>query len=148
MHKTMTVFRTALAVLALTVQVQAGGFWLVSGNPDASAEALRHKAVVTVKAVGCHQPEKATVTGTAIGMVNGQKRVLPLKLEPTSTPGLYAVTQQWPAEGKWVLAFEGQEGTARTTLMLTAGPEGVDRAHPKQAMGSPNQTKIAALLAH
>lgn len=148
MLKTMTIFRSALAVLALTVQLQAGGFWLISGNPEASADAKSKQAVVTVKAVGCHQPETATVIGTAIGVVNGQRKVLPLKLEPTSTPGMYTVTRQWPAEGKWVLSFEGRYGEAKTSLMLTAGPGGVDRTHQKQAMGAPDSSQIEALLAN
>ncbi len=146
MLKTMTLFRAALAVLAVTVQLQAGGFWLISGNPEASADAKSKQAVITVKAVGCHQPETATVVGTAIGVVNGQRQVLPLKLEPTSTPGMYAVTRQWPSEGKWVLSFEGRYGEAKTSLMLTAGPSGVDRTHQKQAMGAPDKTQIEAML--
>ncbi|MGJ5819388.1 hypothetical protein [Paludibaculum fermentans] len=148
MLKTMTIFRAALAVLAVSVQLQAGGFWLISGNPEASADAKNKQAVVTVKAVGCHQPETATVIGTAIGTVNGQRKVLPLKLEPTSTPGMYTVARQWPAEGKWVLSFEGRYGESKTSLMLTAGPSGVDRTHQKQATGAPDQQQIEALLAN
>lgn len=146
MPKTMTLLRTAAAVLTLTLQMQAGGFWLISGNPEASADARKHNAVVTVKAVGCHEPEKAEVTGQAIGMVNGQRKVVTLKLLPTSTPGLYAVTRQWPEEGKWVLSFQGVEGAAKTSLVLTAGGASVDRAHQKQAMGAADPAVIEALL--
>ena len=51
-----------------------GGFWLVLGNPEASAEARKVNAVVTIKATGCHDPAMARVTATAIGMVDGQRR--------------------------------------------------------------------------
>src|SRR5437868_584663 len=96
------------AILALAGQLFAGGFWLQLGNPEASPETRRSNAVVTIKATGCHDPSKATVTATAIGTVNGQRREIPLKLEALSEAGMFALSQQWPAEGKWVIRVVGR----------------------------------------
>ena len=40
--------KTVLATLALASQMFAGGFYLILGNPDASAEAQKANAVLTM----------------------------------------------------------------------------------------------------
>ena len=69
-----TILTIAGVALAAAGQLMAGGFWLQLGNPEASAEARKANAVVTIKAVGCHDPASAKVTATAVGMVNGERR--------------------------------------------------------------------------
>src|SRR5579872_3318608 len=92
-----------LAPLALAGQLFAGGFFLQLGNPEASPEALKAGAVLTVKATGCHNPATAKLTATAVGVVNGERREIPLKVTQLSEPGAFAISQQWPSEGKWVI---------------------------------------------
>jgi len=122
---------TPAALLALAGQLFAGGFYLQMGNPEASPEAKKLNAVVTIKAAGCHDPGLAKVKATAIGVVNGDRREIPLKVEALSTPGMFALTQQWPKEGRWVIRVEAENGTMFTTSLLKAGPEGVDRYHDR-----------------
>jgi hypothetical protein len=54
--------------------------------------------------------------GTAEGMVNGQRRSVPLRFEKASRPGVYALRNQWGAAGRWVLVITvnqgGHEGAA------------------------------------
>jgi hypothetical protein len=50
-----------------------GGLFVLLGNPEASPEALAKKAVLTLKLAGCHEPEKATIVGTAIGDSGGRR---------------------------------------------------------------------------
>ena len=45
------------------------------------------------------------MTGSAEGVVNGVRQSVALKLIPLSDQSTYAVIDQWPGEGKWVLAF-------------------------------------------
>ena len=85
----------------------AGGFWISIQNPSTVKDAAAKNAVVLIRADGCHNPADATVTGSAEGLVNGVRRSIPLKLEPVSQPGTYAVQPQWPADGLWVLKFNG-----------------------------------------
>lgn len=118
-------------MLACAGQMLAGGFWLQLGNPEANPAAGKMSAVLTVKAVGCNDPATAKVTATAVGMVNGQRRTIPLELQPLGEPGAYALSQQWPKEGKWVIQLVGKKDDLLTYAMVGAGPGGVDRLHAK-----------------
>jgi len=146
MRKKIVIAMPVAAVLALAGQLFAGGFWLQLGNPDASAEARKVNAVVTIKATGCHNPAAANVTATAIGMVDGQRRSIALKLDKLSEPGAYALSQQWPKEGKWVIELVGRNDEQFTNTLLTAGPQGVDRLHAKADMKEFKPADVDGLL--
>jgi hypothetical protein len=141
-----TIFTLTLVSLAFAGRVFAGGFWLQLGNPEASAEARKANAVVTIKAVGCHDPAAAKVTATAIGTVNGQRRTIPLELTKLSEPGMFALAQQWPKEGKWVIRLTGKNDTLFTNTLISAGPAGVDRLHAKSDLHVFTPADVDALL--
>ncbi len=145
MRSTITV-ATPAAVLVLAGQLFAGGFWLQLGNPEASVEARKANAVVTIKATGCHDPATAKVTATATGMVDGQRRSIPLKLEVLSEPGMFALSQQWPKQGTWVIELVGKNDQQFTNTLLLAGPGGVDRLHAKPAMKAFTAADVEAML--
>ena len=150
MRNTFQIAAPIAAVFTLAGQLIAGGFYLQLGNPDASPEARKAGAVVTIKALGCGEPAKATLKATAIRLVNGKHEEIPLSLQKLSEPGMFALTQQWPKEGRWVIHVEGQEkieGTpAYTYTLFTAGPEGIDRSHAKSNMKSFAPSDIDAML--
>ena len=125
MRHTLRNTTPALAVLALAGQLWAGGFFLTLGSPDSSPEARKLNAVLTIKMDGCHDPGAATVTATAIGMVNGERREIPLQLHAMTTPGMYALAQQWPKEGRWVLKLAARNGELFTNSLVTAAPNGI-----------------------
>ena len=120
--------------LAAACQMFAGGFWLQLGNPEASAEARKANAAIYIKAVGCHDPAAAQVTASAVGTVNGRRETMALKVTPLSEPGTFAITQQWPKNGHWVIQLTGKTGDLFTNTLVNAGPEGVDRLHAKSEM--------------
>jgi hypothetical protein len=136
----------ALAMAALAGQLWAGGFFLTLGNPEANPEARRLNAVLTIQAAGCHDPAAAAVTATAIGTVNGERREIPLKLEKLSGAGMFALTQQWPKEGRWVLRLVGKNGEQYTNTLVAAGPEGIDRYHGKADMKAFTDADVDAML--
>jgi len=138
--------KTVLVLMALAGQALAGGFYLQLGNPEASAEARKLGAVVTVKAAGCHDPAAAKVTATAIGVVNGQRRSVPLEVKALSEPGMFAVIGQWPKEGKWAVELVGTNGEQFTNTLVAAGPEGLDRAHAKFDMHKFAASDLEAML--
>jgi hypothetical protein len=120
----------AFALVAIAGQAFAGAPVLVVGNPEASAEARSMHAVLTVKPAGCLVPETATVTVTAAGIVNGERRSMPLKV--TALPeGLYAVTKQWPTEGKWVLHITATDGIRTASALVPVGSNGVERENTR-----------------
>jgi hypothetical protein len=123
------------ATLAMAGNLFAGGFYLTLGNPEASPEARKAHAVLTMKATGCGEPWKAQLTAVAVGVVEGKRQEIPLKVTSLSEPGMFALTQQWPKDGKWVLHITANEkinGTpASTHTLVAAGPAGIDRLHAK-----------------
>src|SRR5688572_15011543 len=100
----------AAALLLVATAVSAGTmFRLEIGLPVAGGTDFKLKgAALVVRAVVCDDVATVRVTGTAEGMVNGQRQSLAVRLIETRTPGVYAVQQQWPAEGQWVLHLAGE----------------------------------------
>ena len=64
-------WRTCTLLLAAALPSFGGGFWIQFTSTDANPEARSKNAAFVVKATGCHNPERATVTGTAEGIVSG-----------------------------------------------------------------------------
>ncbi len=146
MRKSVACLFATAVVMALAVPVLAGGFYVLLGNPEASAEARSQHAFVTIKAAGCHEPEKAGITATAIGLVDGRRQSVPLKLVRMSEPGMYAVARQWPAEGRWALQFVATDHDRVTSTIVRVGQGGVERATVKYRLGQPAAEDVAELL--
>jgi hypothetical protein len=136
----------AAAVLALAGQLAAGGLYLVLGNPDASPEARKLNAVLTIQATGCHDPATAKVSATAIGMVDGGRREIPLKLAALPVPGMFALRQQWPKEGRWVIKLTARNGEQFTNSLIAVGPSGVDLFHDKANTREFTVAEVEAML--
>ena len=135
-----------VAPLALVGQLMAGGFYLQLGNPDASEEARKANAVLTVKATGCHDPASASLTATAVGMVNGKRQTIPLQVTKLSEIGMFALSQQWPKDGKWVIELVARNGEQFTNTLVSAGPGGIDRLHAKWDMKAFPPAALEAML--
>ena len=75
-----------------------------------------------------------------------QRRTIPLELKPLSEPGAYALTQQWPKEGKWVIQLVGKNDEQFTNSLIAAGPAGLDRLHARADMKQFAQADVDALL--
>ena len=141
-----TMIATFAAAVALAGQLFAGGFYLQLGNPEASPEARKHNAVLTVMATGCHDPGSAQLTANAIGVVNGERKSIPLTVTKLSTPGMFALTQQWPKEGRWVLDLTAKNDEQFTNTLVKVGPDGIDRLHPKWSPKQFAASDIEAML--
>ena len=141
MRKTLLV-----AMAAVAGQLFAGGFYLQLGNPEANPEAKKANAVLVIKATGCHDPATATLTATAVGVVNGKRQSIPLQVTKLSGIGEFALTQQWPKDGKWVIELVARNGEQFTNTLVTAGPNGIDRYHDKADMKPFAPADVDALL--
>src|SRR4051812_29595618 len=141
MRKTLFVGMAALAG-----QLFAGGFYLQLGNPEANTEAKKANAVLVIKATGCHDPATATLTATAVGMAKGGRQSIPLKVTKLSGIGEFAIAQQWPKDGKWVLELVARNGEQFTNTLVTAGPNGIDRLHAKFDMKAFSRSDVDSLL--
>ena len=56
------------------------------------------------------------VTGSAEGLVNGERRTIPLRFESAGRPSTFALRKQWPSEGVWVLRIDVRSTTAIVTI--------------------------------
>jgi hypothetical protein len=104
MQHNAKVFAPVVA-LGAAISLIAGGFALQIGKPSANPEAQAKNALLVVRGYACVAPEKTTISGVAEGIVNGKRESIPLKLIPLSGESIYALTRQWPAEGKWVITL-------------------------------------------
>jgi len=113
----------ALCIFAAAT-LTAGGFYLSLEKP-AAADTLQAKDVVLlVRAYGCHQPEDALISATAEGFVKGYRETINLQLHPTSS-GVYAIKQQWPTEGVWLVAVRGSYLGVQRAVLLELAPGGI-----------------------
>jgi hypothetical protein len=103
-------------------------------------------AVVVVRAIGCHNPAQAQITGTATGLVDGHKQIIPLKLTPLPEPGMYAVTQQWPKSGSFALSFIGTNSGMTTSLVVHVTGSDVERTTAKRFARAATPAEIEAAL--
>ena len=65
------------------------------------------------------------VSGTAEGIVHGERRTVSLEFKTTTRPGVYALTKQWPGEGLWTLVIGvtqggGENSTAFAVVEINA----------------------------
>ena len=112
-----------LLIVACVAATTAGGFQLRVDVPQDDSD-----VVVLVRTYRCHQPEKAKVSGTAEGLVDGQRVSVPLTLK-TVDKGVYSVEWQWSARGAWVLAFSGSYAGHHTSTVVTLDDQGKVAAH-------------------
>lgn len=134
------------AVIATATQLFGGGFFLELGNPEANPEAKAKHALVIVRATGCHDPAQAKIDGTATGVVDGKRRTIPLELTRLSAPGTFALTQQWPAKGRFAIALVGRNEGATTSLVVQAGENGIERKTARWFPRQPSGEEVDAAL--
>jgi hypothetical protein len=83
--------------------VLAGPPWISIEYPANPYDATTRDAFLVVHAFHHGTPMDFPVSGTAEGLVNGQRRSVSLEFQRTSRPGAYALRKQWPNEGAWTL---------------------------------------------
>jgi hypothetical protein len=138
--------KLAVAFAVTASAVYGGGFWLEFGNPSASHDPAAKEAVLLVRALGCGEPAKARLTATAEGLVDGQRKSIPLEIAPLSTPGVWAVKRAWPQDGAWVLSFTAYEHDRITSAVARVGPKGVESKAERFNGRTPTSAEIEAAL--
>jgi hypothetical protein len=99
--------RLGTAAFAVTALALAEGFTFTIGSPVASQDFRAKAAAFVFRTEGCSDPAKSRISGTAEGLVKGARRSVALKVVAMPQPGVYAVYQNWPAEGEWVVNLKG-----------------------------------------
>jgi hypothetical protein len=123
--------RLGLAVCAVASWALAEGFTFTIASPVAAQDFRAKTAAFVFRTEGCADPTKSQIGGTAEGLVKGARRSMALKVVAMSNPGVYAVDQNWPAEGAWVVNLKGSCGDANAGALVPIGPKGFIRESSK-----------------
>jgi hypothetical protein len=119
--------RLGMAACAVGALALADGFTFTIGSPVASQDFQAKGAAFVFRTEGCAEPAKSQVGGTVEGLTKGARRSFALKVVATSKPGVYAVYQNWPAEGDWVVNLKGTCANAAAGALVPIGPRGFIR---------------------
>jgi hypothetical protein len=95
---------------AAPVPVVAGPPWISIEYPVNPFDRTTRGAHLLVHAYYHGTPVGYPVSGTAEGVVNGERRTITLRFETTSRTGVYALRKQWSSEGSWMLVITVTQG--------------------------------------
>ena len=123
--------RYGIAACAAAALVFAEGFAFSVGSPVASQDYRAKGAAFVFRAQGCAEPAKPQISGTAEGVVKGARQTVALKVMALTKAGVYAVYQNWPAEGEWLVNLKGTCADASAGAISPIGPKGFVRESSK-----------------
>jgi hypothetical protein len=114
----------AVSLIAVGVAV-AGPPWISIEYPVNPHDPVARGAFMTVRTYHHGDLIGYNLTGTAEGLINGQRRSQPLDIRRMNQPGTYAVRWQKPAGGSWALVVtSSRDGEHAATAIVTVGEDG------------------------
>lgn len=114
----------ALSLVAAEVAV-AGPPWIAIEYPVNPQDPATRDAFMTVRTYHHGDLVGYELTGTAEGLVNGQRRSTRLDIRRLSQSGSYAVRWSKPAQGNWVLVVSSKrDGEHMATAVVTVDNSG------------------------
>ena len=89
------------------------GALIVSVAPTAFAGGLHARiegpksdgSTYTARTYGLQPGDALEPWALAEGFIDGKRRSVLIKVEPTGEPGVYAFTRTWPEEGRWMIRY-------------------------------------------
>jgi hypothetical protein len=110
---------------APTSSTSAGPPWISIEYPVNPYDATTRDAFLVVHAFHHGSPMAFPVSGTAEGLVNGQRRTINLAFQKASRTGEYALRKQWPDQGTWTLVIGVAQGeNDRVTALVDLSNDG------------------------
>ena len=121
--------KRALAVIAVSLVAAgvavAGPPWIAIEYPVNPHDPATRDAFMTVRTYHHGDQVGHQLTGTAEGLVNGERRSIRLDIRRLPQAGAYAVRWRKPADGTWVLVVSSsQEGRHMATAVVTVDNAG------------------------
>ena len=114
----------ALLAAATATPAAAGPPWISIELPASPWSNLPRDVFVLVHTYHHFTAVPVILSGTAEGLVGGERRSVPLSFDTTSAIGVYAVRRQWPAAGVWVLRIVLHEEHGAATAVVGIGSSG------------------------
>ena len=144
----MSRFATFAAAFLIALPALAGGNMVLTiGRAEATSDPAAKDAFILVRPDGCADPEAVKITAIAEGLVNGQRRSVPVAVVPLSKRGTFAIRRTWPSEGKWILHVTGSSGNLQATTLVPVNADGsFDRAGIRQLRGKAAAADLDAAL--
>jgi len=120
MRRSLMSLAAVVALAAATASpAWAGPPWLSIEFPANPMNKSSQGAYLLVHTFHHEQAVNFTVEARAEGLVNGERKTLPLKLEQTDREGVYALKQTWPEKGDWVIVIVGAPGEGSVTALVS-----------------------------
>lgn len=117
-----TLVSTALAAPALAWM---GPPWISIELPANPYDETTRDAFLLVHAFHHGTAIGYIVTGTAEGIVNGERRSLKLEFSETKREGVFALQRSWPTQGTWTLVIKANQGPEdAATAVVDLGADG------------------------
>src|SRR6266516_3606809 len=114
----------ALAALVATPAL-AGPPWISIELPVNPYDQSMRGAFLLVHAFHHGTAVGYIVTGTAEGIVHGERRSVKLEFTETSREGVHALKRTWATEGTWTLVIKANQGPDdAATAVVDLGPDG------------------------
>jgi hypothetical protein len=99
--------------------------WISIEYPVNPYDQATRDAFLVVHAFHHGTPMAFPVSGTAEGIVNGQRRTITLEFGTTSRTGAFALKKQWPDQGTWTLVIGVMQGPEdRVTALVDLATDG------------------------
>ena len=98
------------------------GVWLSIEAPVNPYVDENRGVVLMVHTFWMKGPQAMTVEGRAEGTVNGQRQTVTLTFQDRGD-GVYALTQSWPADGRWALVITGRNRGQQATALVRLGED-------------------------
>lgn len=118
---------TLMLLLADATPALAGPPWISVEYPANPHHGDTRGALMLVHTYRHSGPMHAPITGTAEGLVAGQRRSLPLQITPSARDGVYAVRGAIPKQGAWVLTLTMTDSAAgfrnHASALVALGPQ-------------------------
>lgn len=139
MRKTLAA-TAVLALVGIVPSARAGGQQVV-------AEAAADGRSIVVRTYRCGTPATLSLRGVAEGIVGAERRTVDLQVTRAEEPGVFRVSRQWPAEGRWVLVFTVAGGHETSALVTLEPGPAVRIASQKSTYERPSPERVAEALA-
>jgi hypothetical protein len=120
-HTTLALAAIVALSTAISTPAFAGGPWISIETPVNPMNSAMRGAYCIVRVYHHGNAAYYPVTATAEGMVNGQRRTIPLKLTETDSPGVYAVNYTPEKEGTWILVMSAGEKKEHQSVTVVVG---------------------------
>jgi hypothetical protein len=113
---------TAIALFASAAH--AGPPWISVELPSNPHDARTRGALLVVHTYHHGASMEQSIACALEGLVDGRRRTITCRAEPTSRPGVYAIRGDVPKAGVWMLVATGRDGESAASALVDFGRDG------------------------